>query len=634
MASLFKRGFDFWESQVDGAVKNRRDFQRVWEGYIGAAGAPFYTRADTPDGYGTNWHYPEARDVVSNLMFNDPEWEAVNPNPEYASSADALEKIMAQVWLDLQWNSVMRVVLYYAYFTGFGMTRLEYIRGTAAPQQLSPSREKINEIFKALRSSNDGSLNGADLARLVEGVGDPVYQNRNERRGFPNWRRVRSSQALWDPEVVELNLGEMRWAGEQHWLPTEFVHNTELYDKRPRGRVQAKARSNSNDRQFGFGFQTRNAVAHLDDEWSLITEIYDFTERKIITMDLEDRITLREEPFEDVAPYDFLSWNPLPEQRMPLPDASLVFDHAQDKSQMRARQRNIMDTWRQMTTYDSEMINDREQLAAMMNGDDTVQVPVTVPQGKKLQDAMHHDRSIPIPAEFAHMDAQLSADIARVSGLSNTRRGTGNRSRTSAFESRALELGGDISLGDKILEVNNFMQRHGTGVTTLIRQNWSPTLIAAFSGERDNDAETREYFDKVAQSLAAGVDPASIPVVLPRMTILGEHVVRPVSGSMQARDDMADFQLNNLKYLAMLQNPEVSNSFAARWFFKRIGIRGVANAMAPKDMSGLGEFQAVGANQPGQQPVQPEAVLGPNQGAAPGLPGGNSGGEPQLSLVG
>lgn len=599
--TMFSRDFLFWQNAVTASNRQMRSFMAVWQNYLAVAGAPYYHREDQKEGFGTNWHYPTARSVVANLMFQDPQFEFVNPNPEYADSALAQEKIMEKLWMELQWSRVMRMVMYYAYFTGYGATRTEFITGLDAPQQLTPSKEKIDDIFRTLRADNDGSINGAELARLIEGVGEPVYQNRMERRGFPSWRRVRSSQFLMDPDVVEMDFNEARWMGERIWLPLEFVRNTELYDKRPRNRVEGTHRVRTS-------LFDRASFADADDLMVEVHEIIDKVNGRILTMQMEQEIVLRSRPFQGEDVYDVLFWNPLPEQKMPLPDAALVFEHAQAKSAVRSRINRIVDTHRLMLQYDRDMIGDVEGLTALFHGNDGTPLPIVVPQGKKLSDAILPERSLPIPQELFFYDNNLTGEIMQATGVSSTSSGQSIRNVRTAAQVSSEQVGDITRLGDKGLEVDAFLGRHAARTMKLVRGSggWSPEMIATFSGMRDNDSEVRAYFQQIHQLLKAGVDPTSLPVVMPRKTIIGEFTAIASPGSTAA-DSPGQIQLDRLVYLDMLQNPFVSNRFASMWYFRRRRIRGIEAAMpATDDLAGRGEFMAAGG--PGDPLAQPQGL--------------------------
>jgi len=622
--TLFKRDFQYWESAVYRAKAKGEMFRSVYQDYLHAAGAPYYTREDQIEGYGTNWHYPTARGVVASLMFSAPEWEALNPNPELRGDAEAIENIDSMLWEKLQWSRVMRMVLYYTYFTGFGATRTEFIRGTDAPQQLSPSKEKVDKIFRALQLRQETTIDGVELARLIEGIGEPVYQNSMELRGFPHWRRVRSSRFLMDPDVVEYDFNDARWMGERIWLPLEFVRNTELYDKRPRNRVEGQARVK--DRELKF--KDRNGGS-ADEMWVEIAEIYDKVNQRIITLQMDQQIVLRSRPFDGSEPYDVLFWNPLPEQDAPIPDAALVFDHAMGKSALRSRVNRIIDSHRNFTTYDAEMVNEPETLQMMLHGNDALKLPITVPNGKRLSDAIHNDRSIPLSQELIQYDSVLTGEIQQAIGASPATMNLPRGGRISASQIHAEQQGQRTNLMDKTLEVEDFLARHITRVTTMWRNNWSPEMIAQYSGKRDNDTEVRGYFAEVRKRLSQNQPINDLAPVLPRKTILGEYVLRPRPGSTTFENAAQTQQVDRLDYLDMMANPNVSNVFATRYYFERKRrIRGVAAAMPAGDQApGMGEFEAINAQQgdPLAQPQQPEAVNqrgGQGMGALSLLPGG------------
>lgn len=603
--TLFKRDFSFWENAVSRAIDETNARQSVYRDYIFAAGAPYYTRDDQAEGFGTNWHYPTARGVVATLMFGSPEWMAINPNAELREDGEALETIVTNLWDELQWSSVMRMILYYAYFTGFGATRTEFVRGVDAPQQLSPSKDKVDAIFRTLASRQDASIDGVELARLIEGVGEPIYQNSMERRGFPYWRRVRSSQFLMDPDVCEFNVNDARWMGEEIWLPLEFVRNSELYDKRPRMRVEGESRVRQNN------FTSRHSHG-LDEQWVRVVEIFDKVNRRVITLQLDQQEVLRSRPYDGVDPYDALFWNPIPEQDAPIPDASLVFDHATGKSSLRARMNRIIDSHRQFTTYDAEMVNEPETLTLLLHGDDTAKLPLQVPQGKRIQDAIHNDRSIPLPQEMLYYDTVLTQEIQTAVGASNSPVGAPRGGRPPAALIRAEQQGQAQQHADKLLEIENFLARHGSRTANMVRLNWTPEQISKFSGKRDNDTQVRAYYAHVRQRLADGQPISDIPVVLPRKRILGEFTMRTRPGSTTAEFAAQTQQVDRIDYQDMLANPMVSNIFATKYYFHRRGIRGIEAAMPAGDqVAGQGEFEALNAQtgDPTSQVAQPEALL-------------------------
>ena len=601
--------YDDWKDRLQQAEKRIEQHYEAWENYIRQAGRSFYDVG--AEGFGTNWMYPEARTAVANIYVRDPMWDAVNKNPEFQKSKRASESILSYLWSRFQWADVIRRALYTAWFIGFGPVKLDFVDAHGGLPNLQMTKERVKALEQILTDAGAGpNLDGLPALEIAEGVGQPVSDNPMALRGFPSLRDIDIRDFLIDTTPNQISIERAQWVGEKMWLPIEYVQQSPLYIESQRKRVEGQERT-----EMSKAGNSNDSVGSSCQKWVRIYEWYDKINGMLNTAVLEEDIVLRSVPFSGVIPYDMVTFNPLPTQFMPIPDASLVYPHAVEMDELKSRVSRILDRQRFQALYDEEMVRDEAALNGMLTGDDAAKIPVKVdPTGnKRLADAIHIPNPITVPQELYQYLGILREEIRMASGTSNVRAGGGREGRSTATEVRAREMGTNIRFADKTLALDHFLERIGNRALQLCRENWSPEMIATISGERDNDEAMRGYNEQVEAVLAVGGSIKDVPPVAARFLIRGEFIIRVKAGSTAPLDPMAELQRDNMLYQMMLASPVVDNMWAAKWFFPK-HVPGVENAMPPEAhagaMQGQGLFQSMaGPNDPMAQPQQPQAVL-------------------------
>ena len=607
----FHTPLEVWKDRIEHSERTLAQYQNAWQAYIRQACRSYYNVGG--DGFGTNWMYPEARNSVANTYIKDPEWIADNPNPEFKKSKRAIEKILTYLWNRFQWSEPIRKALYHAWFSGVGMVKISYIPSPHGLPNMPLTRDRIESMQRLLSDLGVGNLDEVEVARIIEGIGLPVEHNETQLRGFPFIQTIGIKNMIVDATIDELDLYRSRWIGESMWVPLDYVRKSPLYLENVRGKIEGETRSNF-QKDDKAGGERGNAG---DEKWVMIHEWYDKVNGLLITANLEQDKTLRAVPFDGVIPYDLISFNPVPTQYMPIPDAALVYPHALELDEIKSRISRILDRSRHQVLYDEEMIKDEKQLVPFLAGDDGAKIGVHVDRdaGQSLTDAVMFPNPISVPPELYRYSGELKDEIRVASGSSNTRSGTGGIPRTTATEIRARELGTDIRFGDKILALDHFLERIGTKVYQYVRNNWTPSMIAIISGERDNEEEVRDFNQKVEEALAVGQNPEDVnPKTLPRLLLRGDFIIRVRAGSTAPIDQQAEFQKDMLLFQMGLADPQVDNFAVTRWFLRKHGPDEAMSWLPPEQqagvMQGAGVFSSVqGPTNPLAQPQQSQAIL-------------------------
>jgi hypothetical protein len=598
--STFKVNFKDWKEKINAGEKKIARYHAQWQKYVQQSVRNYQRGVDDND-FGTNWMYPEARNAVANIYVTDPDWQAVNPNAEFQKSKRAVQRILEHIWNKLQWATPIRRALYDAWYFGIGAVKLTF----TGPDQGQPNMQFTPERVAAMRQllSDNGvtNLDEADVTRIMSGVGAAVSHDQSELRGYPALTNVSIKDFFIDPNMDEIDVNKCQFIGEKMWMPVEYIKNSPTYNKAQAGRVKGQERGGKDKPEGSQGTM-----------WAVVHEWYDKVNGLLMTAVLEEDVLLRAVPYDGIIPYDFIAFNPVPTQFMPLPDASLVYQHAVELDELKSRMSRLMDLQRVQSLYDEAMIAEDEQLTPFLTGDDGAKVPVKVDRamGEKLQDAIHLLTPPQIPESMYSYMGLLRDEVRNASGVTNTRAGAGREGRMTATETRAREHGTDI----RTLALDHFLERLGNKVISMVRLHWDENMIALVSGERDNDELMRTYNEALESALAIGDDPTTLgEPPMPEMTIRGEFIIKVRPGSTSPQDRMAEFQKDMVILQTGLADPAVNNDKISRWFFKKHGPEEAQSWFLPDGQEGLlqgeGIFQSVaGPNSPQAQPQQAEAV--------------------------
>jgi hypothetical protein len=600
--TTFKVKFEEWKCRIQAGEKRMKQYHGQWQKYVQQSVRSYQDIG--VETFGTNWMYPEARNAVANIYVNDPEWQLINHNPEFQKSKRAGESILSHVWSKLQWATPIRNMLYDAWYFGVGPVKLTFTNPNQGLDNLDLNPERMAAVQQMLSSMGLSNINEEDVTRIMSGFGFTVNYNQTELRGYPALHNVPIKNFFIDPMTDQISIDKCQFIGEKMWVPLDIIKNSPLYDPSQRKRVKGTERKSD----YGGG----------DQKWVLVHEWYDKLNSLMYTSVLEEDMILRCVPYNGIIPYDFIAFNMVPSQFMPLPDAALVYPHAVELDLLSQRMSGLMDRQRVQMLYDGGMITESEQLTAFLAGDDGAKVPVKVDRamGEKLSDATFFPQAPEIPQSMYQHMMNVRDEVRNASGITNTRSGAGREGRMTATETRAREQGTDIRFADKTLALEHFLERLGGKVLALVRDNWDVNLTALVSGERDNDAEVRQYNAAREEILSMGKDDEIDrlgPPPMPKFTIRGQFIVKVRPGSTTPQDKMAEFQKDMVILQTGLADPQVDNQKISKWFFKKHGPEEAVDWFPPDEqaglLSGMGTFApAGGPSNPMAQPQQPEAV--------------------------
>jgi len=602
--SLFRKDLEFWQEALPRSEEKLQPFRDMWKHFVLMASRPYLTDTGL-DNFGANWMFPEARSMLSNIFARDPSWEALNPDPSFAKDAEVRETILNNLWIKMQWSKPLRRAINHAWYSGFGPVKQRFVSGSAALPRLSPSDEMVSQITIALQEGDDERF-----AALLEGVGDPAAHDPNELVNFPSLINVQPTRFVFDPELMEFDLESARWIGEEIWLPTEFIKESPLYSKRARGQIEPTGRIEDRDGEA------------TQEEWTKIYEVHDKMNGRIITMQPDQEIILRAIDFDDQL-YDALAFNIVPDQPLPIPDASMIAPHAQDLDQIRARDKRLMQMQTMKMLYDGEMFTEHDSISGLLVGEDMAAIKVEVPQDKNIGQALFMPPIVQRPPSFDQQASLVKDDLRFASGASESRSGIASGGRQTATQIKSLDFGTQVRFASKLTMLEEFLSRIGRRVIDQVEKHWRPEMVAQFSGMSNNEDEQKASEQELVDvALSEFESPTNVPQIVPKYILAGkgQFVIRVKETSTAPQDELQRINKSRLLYLDMIGSPAVDNLWAAKWYFGQF-VRGVDNAMPQGDtlqqaqQLGQGQFAPVGApNDPGAQGQgQPEGADPQNQ---------------------
>ena len=456
--------------------KSGYGFDDQWRRYVDLYGGLHYDVKNATDQLTVNLIFSTINVMGPAVAINNPRFIVNARKPENVDNARVTEEILNYLWHTYKYQRDFRLAVHDWMIVGHGWLKIGF-----AFRKSPPEVKKVDVVgTNAVGVNNDSASEGAD-----EGIDDRedvpgnVESEMNVDDDRPFIERISPFDMYVDPDARHPK--EMRWIAQRTWRAVQDVMADSRYSATARKQVSASSWSKweyedgdaraGSDTNYRQDKPDRGAVGYVE-----IIEFYDLKRKEVSTFspqgDTNDfagyLIKPTAMPYSDGHPFVMLRNYEVPDHFYTMGDVQQIESLQLELNETRNQMLNYRKKFRRAWLYAKDLF-DREGIRALESEEDNVAIPV-------MGDADPSRAVAPVPAvitppEFFDQSAMISADIDRVSGVSDYQRGQAQTSiKRTATEAAMIQDSANARAQDRLAKIEDVLAEAAERVVALMQQ--------------------------------------------------------------------------------------------------------------------------------------------------------------------
>jgi hypothetical protein len=434
-----------------------------WRRYVDLYRGKQYSGAVPGDKLIVNLIFSTINTLAPAVAVNNPKFTVNARNPNTAPQAIIVEEVLNYLWRTWHYQEEFRLAVNDQLIMGHGWCKVGY-KFTKPPEEKKVDSDEPN-------ATENGADVGVDDRDDVEGNVESeqyVYEDR------PFVERISPFDMFVDPDAR--NPKEMCWIAQRTWRPIKDVQVDSRYSATARKKVSARSWSR---------WSTEDGDARMNDQavpkgvksFCEIIEFYDIKTQLVSTFCLDSDtvddesgflIKPRRMPYAMGHPFEMLRGYEVADHFYTMGDVEQIESLQLELNQTRTQMMNHRKRFQRKWLYDRDAF-DREGVQALEADIDNTMIPVM--SDGNISAVITPLPAVVTPSEFYDQSAMISADLDRVSGVSDYQRGgnTGAIKRT-ATEAAMIQDAANSRAQDRLAKIETSLARLGERVIGLMQQ--------------------------------------------------------------------------------------------------------------------------------------------------------------------
>ena len=414
--------------------------------------------------------------IAPAVAVSNPRFVVHARKPESAPHAVVTEEVLNYLWRTFQYHQEFRLAIDDWIIFGHGWIKVGY------KFSKPPEVKKVPDVPEI----ESGSDEGVDDRQPVEGNVETELEVYDQR---PFIERISPFDIFVDPDARHPK--EMRWIAQRTWRALQDVRVDERYNLAGRKAAAASSadRWNSEDGDGRSGDEKPEAGAI---QYCEVIEFYDLRRKEVATFCLDGGeiegqgknktflIDPKEAPYSFCNPFVMARNYEVPDNFYPMGELESIESLQLELNETRNQMLNHRKRYARKYLAAKERFDD-PAWAALLSDQDNLIVPT-------LGDMDPSSSIAPMPAvitppDFYTQSDLISADIDRVSGVSDYMRGSPEANiRRTATEAAMIQDAANARSKDKLTKVEAILTECGTRVIQLMQQFMTGEQVARITG--------------------------------------------------------------------------------------------------------------------------------------------------------
>jgi hypothetical protein len=452
-------------------------YDDLWKRMIDLYRGKHYEGKSRNDRLVVNMVFATKNVIAPAVAVSNPRFVVNARKPESAPQAVVTEEVLNYLWRTFQYHQEFRLTIDDWIVVGHGWIKVGY------KVSKKPEVKKVPEAT----SIESGSDEGIDDREPVEGNVETELEVYEER---PFIERISPFDIFVDPDARHPK--EMRWIAQRTWRALQDVRVDSRYEAAGRKAASASSASrwdsDDGDGRSGDERPDAGAIQYVE-----VIEFYDLKRKEVATFCLDggdkgnenrtDRAFLippKEAPYAFCNPFVMARNYEVPDNFYPMGELESIESLQLELNETRNQMLNHRKRYARKYLAAKERF-DEEGWAALLSDQDNLVVPLLGDQDP--QSSVAPMPAVVTPPDFYSQSELISADIDRVSGVSDYMRGNPEANiRRTATEAAMIQDAANARSQDKLAKVEMILTECGERIIQLMQQFMTTEQVARITG--------------------------------------------------------------------------------------------------------------------------------------------------------
>ncbi len=412
------------------------------------------------------------------VAVNNPRFVVNARRPEAAPQAVITEEVLNYIWRTYRYQEDFRLALHDWLICGHGWVKIGY-KFTKPPEE-KKVKDGADDSNAPATTDDYGDDYGIDDRDDTEGNVESEMHTAVDR---PFVERMSVFDMFVDPDARHPK--EWAWVAQRIWRPVEDVKVDSRYSATARQKVSTKkwsrwtgdgdsdARNDTkNNRPMGFV----EVIEYYDVKRNTVSTFSLSSETDSDNRDANFLIKPKKMPYAMGQPFVMLRAYEVPDYFYPMGDVeqieSLQLELNETRSQMMNHRKRFQRKW----LYEKDAF-DRDGVAALESDIDNTMIPV-ISDGN-IANVITPLPAVITPSDFYDQSSLISADLDRVSGVSDYQRaGTQANVKRTATEAAMIGDAANSRSQDRLAKVETMLAAIGERLIGLLQQYMTGEQVA------------------------------------------------------------------------------------------------------------------------------------------------------------
>jgi hypothetical protein len=445
------------------------NFDDAWKRYSDLYAGKHYDTKNNADQLTVNMIFATINVMGPAVAINNPKFAVNARSPESAPQAILTEEVLNYLWRTHDYQRDFRLAVHDWLIMGHGWLKAGY-KATKKPEVKETNSDIVDTTAEGM---DELGVDDRD-ASVKDQVESELQLNDTDR---PFLERISPFDMFVDPDARHPK--EMRWVAQRTWRPLKDVQVDSRYSATARKQATGSSWSRWND-EDGDARNPQDKPQSTKTVYAEIIEYYSIALGEVSTFcrngdDPEGRmgsggflIKPRKMPYEFGHPFVMLRNYEVPDTFYPMGDVQQIESLQLELNETRNQMLNYRKKFRRAWLYAEDRFS-RDGIAGLQSEDDNVMIPV-------LGDMDPSSAISPVPPsitppEFFDQSAMISADIDRISGVSDYQRGGQQNSvKRTATEAAMIQDSANARAQDRLAKIEGVLAECGERIIQLMQQ--------------------------------------------------------------------------------------------------------------------------------------------------------------------
>jgi hypothetical protein len=446
-----------YERELKRSAKWRDDDRKddLWRRMIDLYSGKHFGALSQDDRLIINIAFATKNVIAPSVAVNNPKFTVNARKPEHAPHAIITEEVLNYLWRAHKYKKPFRLAVDDFLIVGHGWLKVGY-------KFVSEPKEKKAE--------------GDDGGEVEPGIDDrePVPGNVESEQNViddrPFVERVSVFDMYVDPDARSIE--EMRWIAQRVRRPLADVRVDSRYEASVRRKVNKTTSDKLDGDERSDSSGSDNEGNTSDSGYVDIIEYYDLKRKVVCTFargcDEGFLIKPQPMPYSFGHPFVMMRNYEVPDTFYPMGELEAIESLQLELNGTRTQMFNHRKRFARKWLYDQDMFDD-EGIKALKSDVDNTLVPVST-DGGNLDKSIQPMPSVGTPPDMYNQSDLISADIDRVSGVSDYMRGAMPNIRRTATEAAMLQDAQNSRAQDKLAGIEEVLSEVGQRLVSLMQQ--------------------------------------------------------------------------------------------------------------------------------------------------------------------